>query len=250
MTYLPGFRTYLDFDFTTQQTQTINSDGSWTIGGMTWTKGNSAHDATAMSVTNGTGLVIQPVGSSNTDYNGSSRTLPYLWLPFNQIPGLSTLNWQSRIRVWAYNSADNLTGTFDNAVFGVDSNSTALAYIMKRGYGTSSIIGSQGIVDVNSTNTFFGQSYTLNNASRIMVLDMDLEKFELSIFYGTGSIWPDPSALTFIGHQAFSSSGASTIGTTLATPYSTMGVFLGAQRFNSGTSLSITFSRIRVDILQ
>ena len=246
MPYINKFKTYLDLDFTAQSNQTVSADGAFTLGGMTWTKGNSANEATHLTITNGTGAVFKP--TSTSDYNGTTRTLPYMWLPFNQIGGLEALNWQSRIRVWLNISADNIAANYDDSVLAIDNNSTTFTFTMKRGIGTNGN-GFQSQCGVSPNNNFVGANFTLGTANRIQVLDIDFSRSSFTAFLGSNAtLWPDPSALAMgaiqtTGNVSYAANGYSN-------PFSTMGVMIGVQRATSGTSLSITIANLRVDVLQ
>jgi hypothetical protein len=259
MSNLNPYRTFLDFDFTAQSTQTLSSNGTYTIGGMTWTKSNSGDEASAMTVTNGTGLVIKP--SSSADLNNPNNALPALSLALTQIPGMSDLGWPSIFRVWAYVSADNSAANYDNAVlfFYYTSSDFLLASQLDRGYG----ISGQGLslqVAFNST-TGSGADFdetlsTLGNANRIMMLEFEPKKIFSTAYFGAattnGGVWPDPSQLTWAAQQGWANNKPSGSTTSLPTnglssPGSGFSVALGAKRAGSSTSLSITFARLRID---
>ena len=239
------YQTYLDLNIAAQSTQSITSDGAFTLAGMTWTKGNSANESTHLAITNGSGAVFVPTSTSS--YSGTTRTLPYMWLPFNQIGGLASLNWQSKIRVWANISADNCTASGDNSVLAIDNNATGLTYVMTRGYNSAQ--NAAGQCNAASTGSFVSAGLTLGSGNRIMMLDCDLNRLSISIFVGSNTaIWPDPSTMTIIGTQTLVNTNLATNG--FGTPYSTMGILLGAQRNGSATALSITIANLRVDVLQ
>src|SRR5258706_9710939 len=106
----PQWATALDLDFTTLPTQTIASNGTITVGtspifgtGLVWTKINSASDATAMTITNGTGLVITPNAASNI--GGATFTAPALSIQLNSIiPDWTVF---MPFRIWVCESASN-----------------------------------------------------------------------------------------------------------------------------------------------
>ena len=242
MSYVSPFQTYLDFDFTAQNPGTISADGTFSMGGYTWTKGNSANEATHLAITSSVGAVFKP--TSTGDYNGSTRTLPYIWLPLNQIAGLGDLNWNSRIRLWANVSADNCTANFDCSVIAIDNNNTTFTYTQKRGNGTNGV-GSQC---VNSpSNNFVGTTFTLGAGNRVMVLDIDLARASFTSFVGSNTtVWPDPSTLIILGTQTLTNQSMPANGFT--NPFSSLGIFVGAHRAGSATSLSITYARLRLDV--
>lgn len=117
----PQWTTALDLDFTTQITTTISVDGTFNLGvnpytgsSLVWTKLNSANEATAMQITNGTGLVIKP--ASATNISGSTFSAPAIRIPLNSIIPDWTVFMPFRIWVWI--SANNAATTTDQAVFG------------------------------------------------------------------------------------------------------------------------------------
>lgn len=244
------YQTYLDFNFAAQSTQNVNSDGAFTLGGMTWTKGNSTNEATHLSITNGSGAVFLPTSTSS--YEGTTRTLPYMWLPFNQIGGLPTLNWHSKIRVWANISADNCTASGDNSVLAIDNNSpgSLFFYTMLRGYNTTqNASGYQTGSGASPGTPTISSGLTLGTGNRVMMLDIDICRTSMSILVGSNAtVWPDPSAMNLMCVSTIAGTNLATSG--VINPFSTMGVLLGAQRNSSSTSLSITIANLRVDIAQ
>lgn len=69
------WRTLLDVDFTAAANQTLDSDTTYTVGGVDWTKKNSANDLTAMAVQNGVGLVCCPTAGLDHLYTGEAPVL-------------------------------------------------------------------------------------------------------------------------------------------------------------------------------
>src|ERR1700729_3729900 len=105
------------FDWTAQSTQTFSSDGTVTIGGITWTKVNTGNASPSMNVLNGTGLVITPVSSTEFQL-GSARTAPMMMVNLSQvIPGykLSTV-----IEICAYWTSGTPVANFDTVFLGID----------------------------------------------------------------------------------------------------------------------------------
>lgn len=120
MTFIPNagtvnWVTTLDLDFTVQSSQTLGSDAAFTVGGLSWTKMNSANDATAMAVTNGAGLVITPNSTSNI--SSSTMTAPLLRIPMTTI--IPNFTMMTPFRIWAWVSASNEAANFDEATFGI-----------------------------------------------------------------------------------------------------------------------------------
>jgi hypothetical protein len=89
-----GWTTILDLDLTKLPNQVLGPDGTVNFAGFAWTKGNSANEDVTAAIVNGQGLVLQP--ASGSDYNGPTRSLPYVWLPLAALFGagqLSGLQW-------------------------------------------------------------------------------------------------------------------------------------------------------------
>lgn len=117
----PQWATALDLDFTTLPNLSIASDTTFTIGtspifgtGLVWTKVNSASDAAAMAITNGTGLVITPNSTSNI--SGSTFTAPALRIQLNSIiPDWTVF---MPFRIWIWESASTEAANNDRMFFG------------------------------------------------------------------------------------------------------------------------------------
>jgi hypothetical protein len=253
-----GWATALDLDFTAQANQTLSPNGNYTIAGLTWTKINSAGDATAMAIVNGTGLVIQPTAS--TDINGITYTSPLIrtllsgFLPANA-------DWTTALRIWVSFGNCNMTSNFDSAVFGVDSGNDSLEYNMKYGFcPTSSNKGFVWAWTYNGVNEqgssyFAGASDALlvvDSTTRTVVMQMDqIQCREMSECHGAqlaaGAAFPNMNTLTASQSYFYNSgSGTATVAQT-GVGFGGLGLMIGAQRAGSGTALSMVVQRIRVD---
>jgi hypothetical protein len=250
---LGSWRTALDFDFTAQGTQVLSPDGPYVLGGLNFIKGNSAADATAMQNTAGTGLVIKPAAAS--DYNGSTRTEPYLWLGFSQIPALPQLAWDSAVRVWFYIASDNGAANFDNFCSGIDTNSVHYGYLINRGHGATNIgLATQQIINSAAVNGFVsGNPLTIGATNDVVVIEMPslLGFMQIAKFgaHALAGIWPPESALLCdsMGQQGASASNTFfTPNVSNITPQS-LGIILGAKRAGSGTAYNCTIGRVRLD---
>jgi hypothetical protein len=236
-------QTVLDMDFTVLGTQLFSANQSYTIGGLSWTKFNTASEQNPAALDN-TGITFTPLSAS--DYNGATRTIPGLHLPFYQfIPGFRA---DMGVRIWAYNSANNGTASFDNAVLAVDTNSTSYGYIIKRGFGTTGQ-GSQTYLGANAVNIsgFISDLFTMSLSNNVMVLEIpSITGSHWRSFRGsyTGGYWPLMEALTQHNSYTFNA----TVNTTGVTPQS-LGVVLAGQRAASGSPFSCKFARLRVDLL-
>src|SRR5579885_737701 len=147
--------TALDLDFTQQPTQTLGTDGTVTIAGLSWTKINSANERTATVLTNGTGIEWSP--TSTGDYYSGIRTLPGLTISLSSIIPNFTLD--TPVRVWMYESSSNETASYDSCVIGVERPTSNTNYAMKRTY-----FGSQGI---NATSNYNGGNQGQTNSTGV-----------------------------------------------------------------------------------
>ena len=266
MTYRRGWKTVLEVDFSQQANQTFTADGNFTIAGLTWVKGNSASEATHASIVNGTGLNFKPASNSST-YNGTTRSLPFLWLSFGQVFQNygGRFGWNTGLRLWVSIGSDNPTANFDLEIFGFDSNSTALYGIVYRGF-TVNGQGSGSVVSINGINTATQQQndlYTLTSTiGKTYVLEASSPQLHKISLYRTPSIlvgtpFPplsifQPAQVTFMGGtnaNTTTSTGMSDIAPSGVTSPSSMGIFLGAMCFASGTAFSVNYQRIRLDAL-
>lgn len=251
--------TALDLDLTAQTTQNLTTNGTYSIGGLTWTKGNSADETVHASITNGTGLNFQPNASSA--YAGAagatgagSKTLPFVWLPLSSILP-SGFDWSTQLRIWVYQVADNINSVnYGAGVVAVDDNGASVVngIALIRGYNGSawtarSIAGWGVVQSVNyNANRVATSNMTFSAANEVIVLEIpaiaSLAMRGYTQAYDAG--WPLPNTLEETSF--FGGLGTTSVGPTLEAP-TAMGVMLGAQGNGGGSALSVTFARIRVD---
>jgi hypothetical protein len=235
-----------DIDFTALAAQSFSADGPYTIGPYVWTKGNSANEATHASLSTGSGIQFQP--ASGTDYNGATRTLPYLWLPLPSLFGTRPYDWSTRVRIFSSFGTDNPTTNYDNEVLGIDSNSPAYGLLYKRGFGT----GGQGtsyfwqVANANASG-FQNDGFTLGAANRTVCVEFEsLYADRIRGFTGAGvaagAAMPGQGSMV-PRLQARYLQNAETAGVLPAQ----LGIFIGAQRAGSGTAFSTFFQRLRVE---
>lgn len=241
------WQTVLDLDFTAQTTQTLSPDTTYSIGGLTFTKRNSANETANTVLTNGTGISFTP--STAGDFINSTRSFPYLFLPFSQLP-MPNLDWSSGIRVWAYISASNAAANFDNSILAVggDSNSDWY-YATFRGFNASQGLWLRRTINASTTTSgVFGVTLS-NSAFQVMGLTVDSlwgATMHGNLTTGTGSPWP-----TYVRpmNMITDGTGAQTDGFAgnSLTP-GAMGLWFGAMRPTSGTAFVSTIARLRVDV--
>lgn len=111
-----GWQTAVDIDFTALPSQTMATDGDYTIAGLTWTKTRSANEYAAMQLLSGTGLVVypQPVPASGS-YSVYNQQHPHIFTAFeNIVPGF---NPNANYRMWIYASSSNRPVNTDDSVY-------------------------------------------------------------------------------------------------------------------------------------
>jgi hypothetical protein len=235
--------TVLDLDLTVQGSQTFSANQNYTIGGYTFTKINTASEASAATLGN-TGITITP--SATNDYVTSTRTVPGLFAGLQQfVPGLRG---DMGVRIWAYNSSINNAANFDNAIMALDTGTMSYSYCYKRGTGTTGA-GSQSFMTVNSvaSSGLIADLFTPGTTNNVMVMEIpSITGSAWRAFRGgfSGNNWPRMEELT--QHNSYTLTG--TVNTTGVTPQS-LGVLLAAQRAGSATSLTVKFARLRIDLL-
>lgn len=239
-----GWITALDLDWSALSTTPLATDTTYSIGGVTWTKTNSGQDATAMTTTNGAGLVIIPKGANLTTYDGS-RSLPCMWAPLSSF--VSNINLNYSFRVWHYISAANQAAIYDNVVYGFDTNSTTMGIVCKRGYNTNGFAGFHDTMNASGANAagFNSKNVTLDTTNNTVMCEMlgignGLWKMYYGAAYAAGA-WPTYISMASKGDRYLSA-------TNIFTP-ANIGLFIGAQRLNSATSFSATIARTRLDYL-
>lgn len=245
-----GWTTALDVDFSAQTSQSLASDGSYTIAGISgWQKENSASEATGMLITNGSGLRIRP--SSGT-YTSTTRTLPLLFLPFSAFMP-SNLDVTTYVRGQIEIASDNLANTYalhltiDNNLSSIDAGWDAFRS------------GGSGNTLVQISPFLNGNRLNLQTATVATGQNTVSTTGVFSTYLTQGLSWGQTGQGVMGGYHAtpmptFPSmiqavtSGANTVGT-LTTPtnvfpiLSHLGFFIGAE----GSGYDVTVKRVRID---
>lgn len=232
-----GWITALDYDFTAQGSQTLASDGPFTIGGVTWTKVNSTHEQSAMTMSAASGLLIQPKGDGS-NYNESNWTAPGLQVPLTQI--IPTLEFGMQLRVWAYNSANNSAANFDGATLAIDY-LTHSNYLMVRGYSS----GQYFYISVgNNGSVPSGVAADVTNLTD-NVFVMTIPSFGHLHAQSKGGTWSSgfPAANTLHSHASVLQTA---IMSNMGLP-SNWSASLYGVRVSSGTALQIGWSRLKIE---
>lgn len=236
--------TAMDLDFTAQTTQTLSPDGNYTIGSYTFAKINSAHDSTAMVLTNGVGVVIVPDSASN--YYTTTRTLPALTVNLTDI--IPNLTLTSRVRAWLYISAYNGAANYDAADLAIENPTSNSNYSIRKIYNTSSRFYAGSLY--NGSNRTDIYSSVVANTNNVIVVDLigGVVGYMASQCVGTWSSgWPAPSSLLPV---ALCGVGSTTeVNLEAAGATSLWKVLIGANRNGSGTALSVTLARLKIEYI-
>jgi hypothetical protein len=174
-----GWQTALDIDFTSQSTQAFSSDGTYTVGGLTWSALNTAAAGT-FKVSGTVGLIISNHGNAVGYSTAGGPSSPLLRIPFANVPALAgTIDWDTRVRVWVRigpgesNNGGGAAGSF--SFFSIDNwgsgFSNALQAIFERGLTSG---GGEGF------------AYELDN---------DGHQLQLTDFDSIASTWPTFTSL-------------------------------------------------------
>ena len=267
---LTGWVTVFDCDFTTATKQAFATDTTYTVCGKTFTKWNSANEATHAFVDGG--LYFLP--ASTGDYYQDTRTAPLLGVQLASLIPVALQRWTERVRIWtavtsnngAANSDEGLI-TLDNNVSGSGFNYVTLknASLLSNGYTSSGVLNwylqVQGPAVVHGT-TPVSSVYT---PLAVNSLNQNIGMLEAPAYgsagnyvyysgYYDGGTWPAlfPSAPD-PGMNAratyLSPNGAYDMTTWLQSSDAGTSIFsLGAHRSGSGTSLIVNYARVRVDV--
>lgn len=241
-----GWATDIDCDLTAQGTQTLSADGTYTFCGLTWTKINSASDASPTTLS-ASGLTFTP--NSSSDYFASTVTAPSVRLSLSSL--IPSLRSDMPVRVWAYVSAQNAGASFDSATIALESQPTAASltnYALELGWTTNAAAGWMSQYNSNGSNV--GQvaaSGSPFNGYNVGVVESNvgLGVGMATFLAGTWSSgWPSWSSL----RQTAQSGPPATIGSsTFINGSNTYDVLLGAHRAGSGTAFAATFARVRIE---
>jgi hypothetical protein len=243
-----GWATAVDLDFTAQASQTLGSDLNYTIGGLKFKKENSAGDATPMALTMGTGLVVVPKSSTTVDNTG--RTAPLLFLPLSEL-GIANLDMSTGLRVFLYVSAANYAANYDNSWLSIGTDSNQWTYGLYRGELASTVsmwlgrftggsrLNSNGFVpaggiDKTHNNVMVIEAHRLNGWQYWAGLGTYNAAFPSLPF---ANALQDSDALGGFGNILIQAGGDPTV----------LGVTIATLRANSGTNLSVTYARMRID---
>lgn len=246
--------TALDLSFKNQPNQSLAGDGNKTIAGLTWTKLNSANELSAMTITNGSGLIITPNSASNI--GGSTFSSPTIRIPMLSILPIYTIFMP--IRIWMYVSTDNAAANFDGSIVGIYIPNTGYANqytaIMYKGFAGAQNGWGGEIVVLNSTIIFTSPAVP-QSTNKVGLLAFPGGAFGgfTTILTGTTAAvnWPDFNTMQLSASPCITSSSSGAFSSTASGNHavSEMNFLITAYRSGSGTAFSTTIERIRIDYL-
>lgn len=259
MTFLPSaslpWQTALDIDFSAQSNQTLNVDQNYSIGGFTWTKFNTAQDASAMTLTNGSGIIMTPTSTANI--GSSTFNSPGLRIPISSV--IPSFTHTMPIRMWIYIPSDNAAAQFDGLYWGtfVQGSGIANQFTLCGYKGFAGGVNGWGSeLAVLNSNVTFTTPAVAPSTNKVGVMT-----YPLGIFGGaapvetgltvTGGVWPAFQSLTLCNAAAITaaSSGAISSASSGSHLVSDLNFFISAIRAGSVTAYTATVARFRVDYL-
>lgn len=235
----------LDLNFAALANQTLVADGAHVLGTTDCTKANTANEAAAMAIVNGTGLVIQPAAGS--DYNGAVRTAPILTF---SIPGLlSSAEMTHDFRAWAQTTGEPYAAAYDAHILAVERAGLGHGYVCKRGRMSDGVnSGIERYIALDGVNMGFNSAGVtgappLVAANRCMVLEASpIYAGGLRSYHGAPAAGELPAATSLTAHNFIVFPNIPTS----ISPITDWRVTLGAQRAGSATALSCAFARLLI----
>jgi hypothetical protein len=246
-TVAPRWRTILNLDFTALPDQTLTLDGAHTVGGVAFTKGNTATEVAPMAVVNGTGLVIQPVAA--TDISNTAFTAPWLSVPLIDIE--PNLRWDMPVRVWA-RSTGLFNQSYKGCTFGIHRPEANTRYLAKHMYWTSGVGGVVGqiwaIIGGVNAASFLNQ----DNDDDLYLIELNTGIIAQNYWMGTalwgGSFPPEtgvaPRATFRIltDGKLYDLNGHGALGD--------WDLLLSGQRAGAASTFSCVFTHVRVEVFR
>jgi hypothetical protein len=237
-----GWTTALDLDFTALATQSLATDGAYTLSGVVFQKINSVNDASPAVITHGVGLVLQPNATANNYL--TTRTGPGLTVNLASI--IPNLGPDTPVRLSVYNSANNSGGNYDGATIALENPTLSTNYSLKRGYSSgfsydailTTVGGNQ---DQNTGGSLFS-----DNVMVVSLFD-GIASGRGQYFAGVyGSGWPAPATCDPLGIAQMGAAGVTDTHATFG-QMNAWDALLTADRSGSTTALVITYARLRVE---
>lgn len=235
-----GWQTVFDIDFTIQGAQTLTTNGTYLIGGVTWTKINSANDAVAMAVSDA-GLVIQPGATSDL---GAGRTLPAIVVGLSSVD--ATISPTTPVRLWAYVSSANYTANFDGTHVGFSNSGSPSMDVFSTFRGFSGASGAALVTTIAGASGSTGVTGAPYSTMDVVLTELPqgvagAQARSLGGTYSAGfPVGANVTAEVFWGGSSFS--------TYVAQPTSNWQALLGAMTAGSGTALVVTIARAKLEV--
>ena len=235
-----GWVTALDLDLSALGNQSIPTDGVHAVGGLNWTKVNSAADSVAMAIVNGAGLRVTPTQAP--DYYANVRTSPLLRLPLTSI--LADINLLTPIRFWVYIPTCNATDAYDYGFGCIERDAAAFAAFCGGKFYTGSGVH---VTFAGLGKGYFGVATPPYNTHNVWLIEMPMgiagtHATIMSGVYAAG--FPAVSAMLPLGCEwPFTD----VYNNTALGAIADWGVALSAKRAGSATALVTDFARIRFD---
>ncbi len=237
-----GWLTATRTDFTSLGTIALTTDGPYTINGLTWTKENSANDASPM-VINSNGLVITPAYSTNL--SGSTRTLPCLYTSIvAMIPGIGL---SSPIRGTVYVKTQNAAANYDGAIMVIENQTPVSFFETGHVFNGGAAATAYGQLSGTDGSGYNNTSFAAANVFRIeFPMGIGAGYAVISCATYSGGIPADSAFTPLFNVLCANTTATGTIAASIGT-MAAWDVMIGAQRAGSATSLSIAIGEIVVE---
>ncbi|NDD55370.1 hypothetical protein EBZ39_16170, partial [bacterium] len=250
-----GWTTLKTIDFMSMSNQTISSNGTVTIGGVSWTYDGSSGARINTAIVNGTGLVFSPKAGADW-WAGMYGSAPEL---IAEIKNLLPTDWHpsTPIRFWAYVEYQGLTINLIESVFGVEvleSVNSRTTFGNMIGFGRYA--GGQFIRPIafhNGSTTAYSDSRSISNTNS--TFNVLLIEFPLG-FMGGGPVlkyagtwangWPTKLQLTPASHD-YATSSMSASNSFANLPLSRYRMFMATKNLTSSATPSLIYKAIKIE---
>lgn len=283
-----AWTTMLDCDLTAQGSQTLTTDGAYTICGKTWNKFNSAGEATHATVGGGSPLTFNP--NVPVSFVFGTQNAPGVWIGFQQFNIPQGFQWQTSYRLWVYatsfGNSNASTGFGGNGmVLGLlplSTNTTTtdryLSFMTSYAWGFTgewvfdyviwqnlSSFSSTGPVSVTGSNTYPSVAMLelapmgLENDSSVQYFALNVGPWPQVTQMQAITIWPSTTLNPYVtkgfcnlsGTLIAGNDGGSIIGNqpSCLQP-GQWGMTIGAERASTAPTQTISINRVRIDYKQ
>lgn len=230
--------TALDVDFSAESSQALNADGPYTIAGFTFTKINSVHDATAMALTNGAGVVIIPDQVST--WSTVTRTLPALTVSLSAI--IPDYDLTMRLRVWMRITSANLSANNHFVCVGLENWVKQTAFFCSKMWVTGNNCYNRTIY-AGAHPGDFGIAWTAGH-DVIQIHEIhSMANLNQTGTYAGG--WPAEASLSPVALRVGGTTSLTTaVPLGLATDWD---VLIGAGRYAGAAALTVTIGALKIE---